>query len=162
MITVIYRPPVAYKKGIREMNITKASIDQYVEMCKQADEIQAAFRRSPGDYYYAFCAYTDEEEINFLRHEKCERFIGVKDWSYFWLPRQDQLQEMVLPGDARYSGWFLYGLSEFKSIGNKLGWPTEEYYLRFESMEQLWLAFVMKEKYDKVWNGKEWRIEVSS
>jgi len=26
----------------------------------------------------------------------------------------------------------------------------------FNSMEQLWLAFVMKEKFDKVWNGEDW------
>jgi len=26
----------------------------------------------------------------------------------------------------------------------------------FTSMEQLWLAFVMNEKYNKVWNGKDW------
>ena len=24
------------------------------------------------------------------------------------------------------------------------------------SMEQLWLAFVMKDKYKKVWNGEDW------
>jgi hypothetical protein len=24
------------------------------------------------------------------------------------------------------------------------------------SPEQLWLAFVMKEKYNKVWNGEDW------
>ena len=31
-----------------------------------------------------------------------------------------------------------------------------QYYYEFISMEQLWLAFVMKEKYSKQWNGKEW------
>lgn len=28
---------------------------------------------------------------------------------------------------------------------------------RVKSMEQLWLAFVMKEKFNKTWNGEEWR-----
>jgi len=27
---------------------------------------------------------------------------------------------------------------------------------RHDSMEQLWLAFVMKEKYNKIWNGENW------
>jgi len=27
---------------------------------------------------------------------------------------------------------------------------------QFTSMEQLWLAFVMKEKYGKVWDRKDW------
>ena len=26
------------------------------------------------------------------------------------------------------------------------------------SMEQLWFAFVMKEKYGKVWDGESWKI----
>ena len=29
----------------------------------------------------------------------------------------------------------------------------------FDSMEQLWLAFVMKKKYGKVWNGEEWEVD---
>lgn len=28
---------------------------------------------------------------------------------------------------------------------------------QFTSMEQLWLAFVMKEKYNKTWDGNEWK-----
>jgi len=32
----------------------------------------------------------------------------------------------------------------------KLHWPP------FHSMEQLWLAFVMKELYNKQWSGEEW------
>ena len=31
-----------------------------------------------------------------------------------------------------------------------------EYFEPLNSMEQLWLAFVMKEKYNKTWNGEEW------
>ena len=31
------------------------------------------------------------------------------------------------------------------------------YWEQFLSMEQLWLAFVMKEKYGKVWDGETWR-----
>ena len=27
------------------------------------------------------------------------------------------------------------------------------------SMEQLWLMFVMKEKYNKEWNGKDWEAK---
>lgn len=26
----------------------------------------------------------------------------------------------------------------------------------FESLNELWLAFVMKEKYHKIWTGEEW------
>jgi hypothetical protein len=27
---------------------------------------------------------------------------------------------------------------------------------RQDSFNELWLAFVMKEKYNKIWNGKDW------
>jgi len=76
-----------------------------------------------------------------------------------WLPRQDQLQEIwrqeYLKRPSKY-GWF----GEFC---NFIGDVYSDYDLMnadevFESMEQLWLAFVMKELYGKVWNGEEWEV----
>ena len=32
----------------------------------------------------------------------------------------------------------------------------KKYFLQFSSFEQLWLVFVMKEKYGKTWNGQDW------
>lgn len=65
-----------------------------------------------------------------------------------WLPRQDQLQDML---NIDKLGFNL--ISQFVSFSkghirrNKgLVW----------TMEQLWLAFVMSEKFSKKWNGKEW------
>lgn len=63
---------------------------------------------------------------------------------YVWLPRQDQLQEMV---SSDY--WVCWnGLHEYV---HRMMYP-----LGLTSMEQLWLAFVMKEKYEKVWQNGEW------
>ncbi len=72
---------------------------------------------------------------------------------------QDQLQEMVFNKeiDVNASGlverfnntlsfWAECGYSNNDKI-NPSNW----------TMEQLWLAFVMREKYRKVWNGKGWR-----
>ena len=62
------------------------------------------------------------------------------------LYRQDQLQEMVTLD------------------GNLPVWKVEELFhnwiprgARPDSFEQLWLAFVMKEKHGKVWAGTEWK-----
>ncbi len=72
-------------------------------------------------------------------------------------PRQDQLQEMtestfeyVHPDTNRPSVWSV--LTVFWK------WSLEEYSHDSEitSMEQLWFAFVMKEKFNKTWNGSEW------
>jgi len=57
--------------------------------------------------------------------------------------RQDQLQEMVKGIDNEYH--LLRCFFEFCSCQNH------------KPFEQLWLAFVMKEKYNKVWNMEEWR-----
>ena len=66
------------------------------------------------------------------------------------LERQDQLQEMVDPVVGypntlvtEFWEWF----DECNGIDNDIA---------FTSMEQLWLAFVMKEKYNKVWDGEKW------
>ena len=62
-----------------------------------------------------------------------------------WLPRQDQLQEMVDISDWRFK---LVNCASF--LADNFG--------SFATMEQLWLAFVMKEKYHKIWNGEDWII----
>ena len=62
-----------------------------------------------------------------------------------WLPRQDPLQEMVR-GDGDLVMDFMQDFMEF---------ATHTHHT-LDSMEQLWLAFVMKEKYNKTWNGEEW------
>ena len=67
------------------------------------------------------------------------------DRAPYWcqLERQDQLQEMVdmslKEKVYRFSLWALF------------------YTTKFTLMEQLWLAFVIKEKYNKIWDGKGWK-----
>jgi hypothetical protein len=58
-----------------------------------------------------------------------------------WLPRQDQLQEMVMQPRLlqRFFVW----------------WDNLPLFPDYDSMEQLWLAFVMKEK-GKTWDGDKW------
>jgi len=107
--------------------------EAYIKMCERAVEIQRKARRS----------------------QRKEKWSG--EWVYsgaVWLPRQDQLQEMV--GNSPYNNiqnamWsILDNLHKYAFTPNIFNEfiPT--------SMEQLWLAFVMKEKYGKVWNGEEW------
>jgi hypothetical protein len=60
-----------------------------------------------------------------------------------WLPYQDQLQEMV-------GGSWVGQLTEL--------WhgTTTDYWAQFKSWEQAWLAFVMRDKYNKHWTGRAW------
>ena len=73
-------------------------------------------------------------------------------WRTVWLPRQGEIQEMM--------GW----RKHFKApIKTRLlhSWVFEgsgraTYCQQFDSLEQLWLAFLMWEKYKKTWSGDKW------
>jgi hypothetical protein len=66
-----------------------------------------------------------------------------------WLPRQDQLQDMVIEKYA--TPWDLA-----IAFSNVLMDDNESYFDKFDSMEKLWLAFVMLEKRKKRWKDGEW------
>ena len=65
-----------------------------------------------------------------------------------WLPRQDQIQEMLT---FRYDNyyWLLLRLCNWTS------WYMD-YIKLFNTIEQLLLAFYMKEKHGKTWDGNKW------
>ena len=63
------------------------------------------------------------------------------------LERQDQLQEMVDIRGLQSLTWAIHQFSE-SQYGSS--------FTISGTMEQLWLAFVMKEKYGKVWTGEDW------
>jgi len=76
---------------------------------------------------------------------------------YTWLPRQDQLQEMVLGQITRaYNLWtMITHFNEFsRDSGTVSMFDRQTWY--YMTMEKLWLAFVMKEKFNKIWDGKNW------
>ena len=69
------------------------------------------------------------------------------DRAPYWcqLERQDQLQKMVKSDK-----------DIFHQLGSLCNFIFTAYVGILTSMEQLWLAFVMKEKYNKVWDGETW------
>ncbi len=75
-----------------------------------------------------------------------ERLNGI------WLPRQDQLQEMMIPEpyrDFRNLLSFFFAWIDWQD-------DADHNLTQAQSMEQLWLAFAMKEKNNKVWDGERW------
>lgn len=99
--------------------------ETYVKMCEKAVEIQREWKPT-----------YDYHDYSIIDHSK-QTFDPL---FLIWLPRQDQLQEMV---GCTAGSW--------KIILSKL--MDSEY---FYSLEQSWLAFVMKNKYNKTWNGEDW------
>ena len=118
----------------------------YIKQCEKAVEIQDSWKPKNLDIFVTKQSHTqpvyprdylwDTERIRIMKKE------------FIWLPRQDQLQGMV--------GWTSYAkVTHLYGFINRN--PSHgDVNARLCSMEQLWLAFVMKEKYNKIWNGEDW------
>lgn len=72
---------------------------------------------------------------------------------YIWLPRQDQIQEMLR--DENTSTYEL--LKTFWEFIYNNWQSIWEILPKHPSSEQLWLAFYMDEKHGKRWDGKKWK-----
>ena len=127
--------------------------ETYIKMCEKAVEIQEGHTLEEGDYFS-----TD----GVTGEPFCYEYSPIEG---IWLPRQDQLQEMVSKETLEDSFIsfteevaFLTNCSSavqgFK-IGKRYGQPDADYSY-CKSWEQLWLLFVMQEKYGKSWAGTDW------
>ena len=112
----------------------------YIKMCERA-EIQGGFK--DGDYY------ADENGVVGIYCEECEiseALGGMRE--LILLPRQDRLQEIVIPSiNSNMISYWMYAAYNFHQSNKDL-----------QSMEQLWLAFIMHELYHKTWNGNDWLL----
>lgn len=103
-------------------------------------------------------------------------FVDIKGDFYYvagvdhcQLERQDQLQAMVygLPFESSLAGLKIPEKSDMWTVLPHLlsfayNWEFKEDTIvltqgaNFYSMEQLWLAFVVKTRWNKVWSGTDW------
>ena len=124
------------------MDISK----EHINMCDKAGEIQELDPSSEEGNYYVD-----------VDGDVCV-WSGYSQWDYpgipnkrIWLPRQDQLQDMIDWSPFSYKvSTICYQIDDFyKNLDDS--WMPE-------SMEQLWLAFVMREKFNKQWDGNQWEV----
>ena len=146
--------------------------ETYIKMCEKAEEIQHGHKWEYGDWFIAefthwiigdaSFVYEPDKEGLYHRLDKpgailtqTEKYIdGYLGEKLIWLPRQDQLQEMLFNiGNIFSPVNAIASMNDFIYYENK---RVKYRGLPFTSMEQLWLAFVMKEKYNKVWEGESW------
>lgn len=137
--------------------------EKYIKMCEKAEEIQILWKSKEGDFYWYFSdddpnighdAVVDRLDLDWL--DDGDKWFENQCW---WLPRQDQLQEMIYnPANLNAVCAMFEEISEF-------GWSFpytdnsgKTNGIELNSGEQLWLAFVMKEKFNKTWNDEkeEW------
>jgi hypothetical protein len=133
----------------------------YIRMCAQAEEIQGRWQRQYGDFFVG----EDGRTRCWLSNEPdCVKFkkgYGIRSTEegiihvskYIWLPRQNQLIEMAQVPGRRYDN-VVQDFFDWTKL--PYGKQAETPGRLFPSMEQIWLAFVMQQKYRKQWNGRRW------
>jgi hypothetical protein len=120
----------------------------YIKMCENTKVIQKKWKPEFGDFFVS---------MSLGMASPCQPIISdlEKKVSYLetikavWIPRQDQLQEVVIEKYAM--PWDLA-----LAFSNVLMGENASYFEKFDSMEKLWLTFIMLEKYKKKWNDSEW------
>lgn len=160
-------------------------MDEYIKMCKEATEIQGAWKPKPGDYVYnpypsiraksqidvLIRAFKEEDEFKFKRALLKEdgSYLGVTTVEtelplkkrFAWLPRQEDLQEIIV-NEYEHLGLKFYqraekGYEYMRLMDGFFMWYNSTNNDLFEqSIDTMWLRFTMEEVYNKQWNGKTW------
>jgi len=118
---------------------------EFVLMCEKAMEIQNScidFQREPHLIPDLFSVSSD----TMTTFSTQSRGLIDKQYTIIWLPRQDQLQKMI-----DWSGYSYVVSCQAAQINDFYNTLKEVP----DSMEQLWLAFVMFQKYQKRWDQKK-------
>ena len=112
--------------------------EEYVIMCEKSEEIQKEKHRILDMFY----------SVNVPEHDadgNC--WFNRDNKKTVWLPRQDQLQKLT----------GIESIPTLLSQFNKFVFTNVKYLSKFiDSCEKLWIAFVMKTRYNKIWDGKDW------
>ena len=152
----------------------------YIKMSEKSP-LQELWQPAHGDYYWGYDSiyepdlpecFTDRrfwgvhlladfDSASGAHHLEPEHFDKSR---HFCLFRQDQLQEMV-GCTACNLGWFYrWASSEVYDLPNDAeNFVFTDHWYRWIpkyfncSWEQLWHAFVVQEKYNKVWDGEDWK-----
>ena len=133
--------------GRKESKVDKTP--RYIKMLEESTkEIQKGWKPKDGD-----CVWHPNEGAEHLGDwEFPETFAIVilsknedENWwrNMLWLPRQEDLQKMLMHKEMTEIALYVQ-LANYKKCNS--------YYWQFKTMEQLWLAFVMRQIYGRVWD----------
>jgi hypothetical protein len=120
----------------------------YIKICESAKVIQKQWKPEFGDFFVSMSLGLTSP-CQSVTSDLEKKVSYLKTIKAVWLPRQDQLQEMVIEKYA--TPWDLA-----IAFSNVLMGDNASYFEQFDSMEKLWLAFIMLEKYKKKWKDGEW------
>ncbi len=120
----------------------------YIKMCESAKVIQKQWKPDFGDFFVSMSSGQTSPCLTVVS-ELEKKVSYLKTIKAVWLPGQDQLQEMIIEKYA--TPWDLA-----IAFSNALMADNASYFDTFDSMEKLWLAFIMLEKHRKKWKDGEW------
>jgi len=120
----------------------------YIRMCESAKVVQKQWKPELGDFFVSM-SLGITSLCQPITSDLEKKLSYLKTIKAVWLPRQDQLQEMVIENYATF--WDLA-----IAFSNVLMGENTSYFEKFDSMEKLWFAFIMLEKYKKKWKEEEW------
>ncbi len=132
--------------------------EEYILMCEKSEELQHD-ELKPGDTFF-FDGY--KSATHYVKVKEL-RIFGIDTneiedwWKCIWLPRQDQLQEIIKDIEIKT---MQVGDSISKKLAMYFGiWVNMKECESLFSWEQYLLAWVMKEKYNKIWKDEEWKTQ---
>ena len=136
---------------------------EYIKMC-DCIEIQNQYPRK-GDWFMR-ASFPGEPQLWVGDDDGSISYTEMADKSEFgeddnrmighiWLPRQDQLQDMM--NDNVRNTVFLSGMYKLAAL-RKYSSGHSDTDFALKSFEQMWLAIVMYEKFNKTWNGDSWKM----
>lgn len=134
---------------------------EFLKMCIKAEEIQEIWELSDGDFYIVIKGSGRKipSKISILNDLETKSYISdyieKERGSFIWVPRLDQLQKMI-----DWTKWEL-GIRKkvkFEMYYTSISGEQNSGMVTGASMEQLWLGFMMKEKFGKIWDSEkaEW------
>jgi len=153
---------------------------EYVKMCEKAVEIQEYCRDNINklrpSYIYdnllnvvcliIWCPKSLRKKLGQISNEHIVSIEENNDkgvyleegttGTFYWLPRQGQLQDIYYTDKIKER----FGTSKEVHIILSINIFLREnsvYVNLLNSMEQIWLAFIMKEKFNKVWDKDNWK-----
>ncbi len=120
--------------------------EELIRMFEKAEEIQMWKPPVPVGFYPVNIPFYDLEG---------NLWFNKDNQDYIWFPTQGQLQEMAWAKEYHEDNIDHLLMRFYTEIHNTpdFNWG---YWDMFRTMEAKWLAFVMRTRYNKIWNGKDW------
>lgn len=126
----------------------------FILMCFKAKEIQELWKPEYEDYtisrLWVESTISDEEELG--------NSVSICEGAYsneIWIPRQDQLQDMINNKNnlSFIFEWIGDNLKAAVLIKDK---KLNLIDIESDSFEKCWIIFVMKNEFNKTWDGNNW------